>query len=709
MKNIFYTIFLFILSFTAFSQGKWEIQNPKALANTIRDVKRFNSQLIYMCGDRGDFLKSNDGGVTWTYSNLPDKVAAEGMSFISTTTGWVYSADGKVYYTSTAGVNWTLLYNNTEGNTFRSISFSDAMNGSIGGDAGFVDNVFYTTTNGGVNWKKHENLTTITSGFAGIFYVKQFDAQTLYTISWNNLFYATTNAGISWETTFIDIDNVSGYYEDAYFFDKQNGWAIGPNNSIVNTNDFGKTWQRQIGSVDSTDENRNYGTEIFFLTSTTGWASSFGCIYNTTDSGTNWKRTCDVYGTDRKDALQFIDTNNGLCVTGSDIFVTTNSGDSFTNINKNIKNNLASLSIIDANKVVVVGAKGLILKTTNAGQNWVIKPTTTTNNLNDVDFANALVGWCVGNDGTVLKTIDGGESWNTQISVGGILEKLNAVYAISESVVVAVGDANTFLKSTDGGSTWSIKNSITGANLTSISFINSLKGFAVGANGFLAKTTDGGETWSMVTILGLTKNLFNVQFVNSLTGWIVGTSGNVFKTTDGGETWLPQVSGTTRRISNAFFIDENTGIFGGFGFISVTTNGGSNWQEDNTSPSNYFSNVEFYDATLGWVIGNNATIIKYTADPLTTVISNIIDKESISNISIFPNPNNGNIQISNLSENSQKVTFELYNLVGQKMLNVSEKSMNSQIAFELKVSEGLYIYVITTNKERKVGKLEIKH
>ena len=75
-----------------------------------------------------------------------------------------------------------------------------------------------------------------------------------------------------------------------------------------------------------------------------------------------------------------------------------------------------------------------------------------------------------------------------------------------------------------------------------ICFVNSQVGWASGDHGTIRKTMDGGKTWTGQTS-GTTYNLSSIYFIDTLMGWAVGglydtTHSVIVKTTDGGATWV---------------------------------------------------------------------------------------------------------------------------------------------------------------------------
>jgi photosystem II stability/assembly factor-like uncharacterized protein len=71
---------------------------------------------------------------------------------------------------------------------------------------------------------------------------------------------------------------------------------------------------------------------------------------------------------------------------------------------------LKTVTFLDQNTAVAVGAAGSIVETNDAGLTWTTLPSGTTNYLNGVAFAGDH-GLVVGATGTILETNDRGATW----------------------------------------------------------------------------------------------------------------------------------------------------------------------------------------------------------------------------------------------------------------------------------------------------------
>jgi photosystem II stability/assembly factor-like uncharacterized protein len=234
--------------------------------------------------------------------------------------------------------------------------------------------------------------------------------------------------------------------------------------------------------------------------------------------------------------------------------------------------------------------------------------------LNGVCFVDASNGWAVGGEGNygigiILHTTNGGTDWVQQFEVMSVLRDICFIDASTGTAVggwPALTNIGIILKTTDSGITWVEQLSGSFGCLYSITFTNSVTGFAVGVwedqRGPLTRffqTTDGGNTWLQNTTMignGYFNDVFFTDFNN---GTIAGSTffgGTILRTTDGGQNWILQIS-NTGELSGVSFTDANNGwAVGDNGTILHTTNGGVSFVEEeeiNEIPSIYFLSNNF--------------------------------------------------------------------------------------------------------------------
>lgn len=110
---------------------------------------------------------------------------------------------------------------------------------------------------------------------------------------------------------------------------------------------------------------------------------------------------------------------------------------------------------------------------------------------------------------------------------------------------------------------------------------------AVGDRGVVLLSDDGGKTHRQARQVPVDVALTSVSFVDERRGWAVGHWGVVLHTADGGETWQLQRSDTRqdRPLFAVHFFDANQGVAVGlWSLVLVTSDSGAHWQSVQLEP-----------------------------------------------------------------------------------------------------------------------------
>jgi len=149
---------------------------------------------------------------------------------------------------------------------------------------------------------------------------------------------------------------------------------------------------------------------------------------------------------------------------------------------------------------------------------------------------------------------------------------------------------------------------------TSVHFVDSLKGFAVGEFGTVMTTTDGGETWSRLKALPNEFYPMAADFLDAHTGWIGGLDGVIWQTSDGGLSWQRQESLNASPVYNISASADGVYAAGGSGKLVELLEG--KWQRVADAPKvlNFIRALSALHNGAVLVAGGGGTLAMIPAD-----------------------------------------------------------------------------------------------
>jgi len=291
-----------------------------------------------------------------------------------------------------------------------------------------------------------------------------------------------------------------------FFTDREHGWIVGSNSTVLVTGDGGNTWRRVPLP------HHELLRDVFFLDPQRGFALGEYSIFNrldnlspkerafllaSDDGGANWRAVSL--------APQAVKADDPKRYNGD---------------------GLLRLLFVDDRAGWACGEAGLILVTRDGGRMWQLQRSPVTKLFYDLAAIDDKQAWIVGGGGAVLRTVDGGQQWNEQSS--GTSQALRAVHFVDGRRGWAVGAGGTILATNNGGNRWRAQTSGTEENLNAVVFTSATEGWAAGDHATLLHTRDGGTTWEQVT-LKTRVNLARLFFIAPDCGWVVGGNGAIFK------------------------------------------------------------------------------------------------------------------------------------------------------------------------------------
>lgn len=478
----------------------------------------------WISGDEGTVLRSNDFGETWEKQNVIFGYELFQLSNIECTEAWVVGRDGSVEYTYDLGNTWS----------YRQVPTSLDL---LSVDVGTFENIRVSGQNGNI---------------------------------WH-----TADKGLSWK---LEYEEPGYQLYDILNIGTNTAYAVGTDSKILQTKDFGETWDNF-----ETDVNL-YNTELYDVTDRWGvdnvWTVGYyGVILKNAGLDTDFELETEGF-LDWLHSAEFISDTEGWAVGGQ-----------FTDGSD---------------------TEGIIIHTTDAGKTWEVQKRLSSL-LTSVDFIDENKGWAVGRNGTIRFTTSGGDAWGTQdCPIGGLLTGVSFVDE-NKGWIVSRDNWGEIIHTSNGGSTWSTQINPSGNPLHGVFFYDETNGWAVGLDTTIVRTIDGGQNWLTVAPYEVGGARYaDVFFIDKMKGWVVGTGGRIVLTEDGGVTWQEVESGTYESLESIFFIDQNNGwAAGDRGTILRSVDGGYQWFNQSTCVSNNFLvSVQFVDHLNGWAVGEGGTVIQ---------------------------------------------------------------------------------------------------
>lgn len=138
-------------------------QKVTSTTNELNCLSNYGDNIICSVGENGVFIKSTDGGNSWTSKSASTK-SLYGIKCISENTYIACGQDGIIVETTDAGNTWNELNSGTL-DTLYSVDFKNANEGMIVGN----NRTILKTINSGLNWRKID--CPITQHFYSINYV----------------------------------------------------------------------------------------------------------------------------------------------------------------------------------------------------------------------------------------------------------------------------------------------------------------------------------------------------------------------------------------------------------------------------------------------------------------------------------------------------------------------------------------------------------
>jgi photosystem II stability/assembly factor-like uncharacterized protein len=613
-----------------------------------------------------------------------------------------------------------------------------------------LNKVIIKSVNGGINWTAIDMTSVLPIGYSVVsIAVDPSNPQTLFAIGRegfsNSLLVASFDGGVTWEDrtgslpstipfNAVAIGGQNVYVAGGQFFGSQ---FLG----VYKSTDYGLTWNEVSSGFPNKASNAvaidPLNTDNLFV------ATEGDGIYSSTDGGATWNYTTNGAGENgAARTLLFLPGASDTVFAGYlsiAVCRSYNAGANWEYANAGIATLLVNdVEVSPVNTAMVLASfeaqnSGGCFLSPDSGHTWSLVTGLPGTRFSKVGFLSdgALVAWSngpttVAQEG-LYKSTDNGATWdNMGPFVGNLFE--TEIFALATSAtdpgVVFIGGnnfgvngwASVIHRSTDSGQTWD--NIYVGAfpdNFESVRYLfidpNSNDQVIYAAmksevEGSILKSTDGGDTWTVISD-GITPDKWygsivcdpgNSQKLIAGAGGY-GTAGGVWLSEDGGGTWSKAsfALGTYSKVQDLCINPDNTDVMyaaTGDDGVYISTNGGHNWVTSNEGmPA---ANVTGFSNP--WTSGSDRHIFAstYTNSIFTTVlydpsigIGNDVPRPEIS---VWPNPSDGNITLQTGTAIAGDLTVEVYNSAGMLVgVYHPDVSNGTEINLRINLPAGVYL------------------
>jgi photosystem II stability/assembly factor-like uncharacterized protein len=706
MKN--FTIFIIILF--NLSALNLEAQNlPKlvdmsgkisiaGINGNLSDVQKVGNTLWISCSSSAVIFRSIDGGNTFT-SPATASVTQAIYMFPDATNGWAVGLS-KGNKTTDGGQSW-IIPSTTIGGTIYDVYFPTSSVGYTVGNSGAI----YKVEDGGTIWIK--KTVPLNASVLSVVFPSSAEPNNGYIALANAIttIYKTTNGGDTWN--YMTLPGITSSMSCLEFIDVNTGWAAGGNGEIFSYKNG--IWTKQSSPVTTSLNGISFGSDGL-----NGWAvGDRGVILHTTNGGTTWTQEGIGITTQNLTKVDVVSSIEAYIVGYGKTFIkyTTDYGlgntAQWSNISAKLSgvpatSNLADVHFINANEgVISSGNTSEVYVTTNGGNSFITRTVPNTDFLNSIQMLSASEFYGGSQLGRIYKSTNSGANLTSLGTTGTQMRSIT--FPPASATGYSCGDNGKSFQITSTGIT-NLPTGVTTTNLKSVSFPTAIEGWLCGGaiiRHFFNGTWYGDQTYP-------TNGYNGICFVNNTSGWAVGDNGVIIHTTDG-KNWFPQINPDTQSpkstLNDVFFLNVNEGwAVGDRGLILHTTNGGTIWFiEGNGLTNSLLTSVYFTSPTNGFVTGTERTLLKFSTDGAATRIDPDIVKAD--GFEVFPNPGNGRFNLK-VPVGQQVYFISVVNSSGQTVQNVDISGQDSEFTFDLSDQlNGIYLTRCSTNKGQVCRKI----
>jgi len=316
---------LLLFATVAFAQTL-TVQTSNTTAG-LRGVWAVSDKIVWASGTKGTYLRTLDGGATWTAAAVPD---AQNLDFrdvqgVDADTAFLLSIGkgntSRVYKTKDGGAHWTLSLQNPDAEGFfDEMAFWNPEHGILVGDQVDGQLVVMSTEDGGETWQRQKmppalpNEGAFAASGTGI---AVWGSRDVWIGTGAARVFHSGDGGHTWTAAPVPpirADSPNAGIFSLAFIDALHGIAVGgdylktkdDSGNIALTSDGGVTWTKPLGAPP-----KGFRSAVAYVPDRKLWiAVGTSGADISTDSGQNWKQ----FDVENYNAASFFSSKAGWAV-----------------------------------------------------------------------------------------------------------------------------------------------------------------------------------------------------------------------------------------------------------------------------------------------------------------------------------------------------------------------------------------------------------
>ncbi|NCS89223.1 MAG: hypothetical protein AUK34_00350 [Ignavibacteria bacterium CG2_30_36_16] len=655
---------------------------PTGLGNDrdLWGVQMISDSVGWVCGMYSSLLKTTDAGLTWQRDSLPFSYHYWGLNFLNENFGMIACSNGNMLRTTDGGVNWQQILTGDTRDLY-SVDIIDSLHAAAAGERELEiqyeggKNIY--SSDGGLTWVMNDDIPTYQDANC----IEFVNRDTGYTINVNKGIYKTTNRGQNW--TFVG----GGGDWHVQVLNDGTGYCGGNDLNIYKKTEGTESWKKII-------LNDNF-SDVYFFNETTGYILSWA-LYKTTTGGLSWTRIENAPG---GNSLLFLDSLTGFIGGSQSLFKTTDGGVNWYNVN-GVPGGVGKIFFTNSLTGWATSGRNII-NTTDGGENWITQITLPADNFSSLHFIDSLNGWAATR--YIWQTTNGGTNWIQRSDIPAFMS--TDIYFINNKGFIL--ELLKLYRSDNNGATW-----YTQLNspyiIKNFGWLSNDHGFIMGGS-VVYETIDSGNTWSLVSELS-NIGLQKFHAPHNYLGYSTGNLGLIYKYIDTSIVPVELISfqgmvenkkviltwQTASELNNSGFQVEKSFDKENWFNIGFVEGSGTTTEKINYIfiDNNIVTNIQYY--RLKQVDHNG----QYKFSDIIKIIGNSL----ITTFQLYPsypNPFNSSTVISYQVPHRSFINISLYNIIGEKIIQIVNEEKSEGLHKELFQSSllpsGVYFVRMTSS------------